>query len=89
MASIAHLGFAESKMVVCDSMASAKALQPVPESGFSDLLDLRSALDLIDLDELVVALEGPPRVGRRVSPGGLCCGRTWPVATSASAACRL
>ena len=64
MASIAHLGFAESKMVVCDSMASAKALQPVPESGFSDLLDLRSALDLIDLDELVVALEGPPRVGR-------------------------
>ena len=68
MASIAHLGFAESKMVVCDSMASAKVLQPVPESGFPDLQDLRSALNLIDLDELVAALAGPPRTGRRVMP---------------------
>ena len=55
-------------MGVWDSIASAKSLQPVPESGFSDLQDLRSALDLIDLDEAVAALEGPPRVGRRVSP---------------------
>ena len=66
-ASVAHPDH-ESKMGVWDSIASAKALQPVPESGFSDLRDLRSALDLIDLDEAVAALEGPRRVGRRVSP---------------------
>ena len=55
-------------MGIWDSIASAKSLQPVPESGFSDLQDLRSALGLIDLDELVAALEGPRRVRRRVSP---------------------
>ena len=55
-------------MGIWDSIASAKALQPVPESGFADLRDLRSALDLIDLDEAVAALEGPRRVGRRVCP---------------------
>ena len=55
-------------MGIWDSIASVKALQPVPESGFSDLRDLRSALDLIDLDEAVAALAGPRRVGPRVCP---------------------
>ena len=66
-ASVAHPD-RRSKMGVCHSIALAKALQPVPESGFPDLRDLRSALDLIGLDEAVAALEGPPRVGRRVCP---------------------
>ena len=55
-------------MGIGDGIASAKALQPVPESSFADSRDLRSALDLIDLDEAVAALEGPRRVGRRVCP---------------------
>ena len=59
-------GTAKSKMGVCDSIASAEALQPVPDPGFSDLQGLQSALDLIDLDEAVAALEGPRRVGRKV-----------------------
>ena len=66
-ASVAHPD-RRSKMGVGDSLAPDKALQTVPESGFPDLRDLRSALDLIGLDEVVAALEGPPRVGRRVCP---------------------
>lgn len=55
----------QPKMSVSYSITRSSATQP---SNHADFPDLRLALDQIDIDNLVVALEGPPRTGRRPAP---------------------
>ena len=52
-------------MSACHSAAHSNAAQPAARADFPDL---RLALDQIDIDNLVFALEGPPRTGRRPAP---------------------
>ena len=67
-----HTPVAKLMMDACHSTAHSNAAQPAARADFPDLRDLRLALDQIDIDNLVAALEGPPRTGRRPAP-------RWPI----------
>lgn len=63
-----HTPVAKLMMSVRHNIAYSNATQPAARADFPDLRDLRLALDQIDLANLVVALEGQPRTGRRPAP---------------------
>lgn len=63
-----HTPVAKLMMGTCHSTTNSNSAQPAARTDFPDLRDLRLALDQIEIDNLVVALEGPPRTGRRPAP---------------------